>query len=68
LLRSCELLGFALGGAPTVALFEGAGIVLGFATPPVFGVVPPVFDVVWARAKVLDRRTSAIVAQRRFIV
>ena len=59
------MLGFALGGAPTVALFDG---VLGFATPPVFGVVPPVFDVVWAKATVPDRRTSAIVVQRRFMV
>jgi hypothetical protein len=47
--RSCELLGFAVGGCPTVALFDGAGAVdgaLGFATPPVFGVIPPVVGVV----------------------
>jgi predicted MFS family arabinose efflux permease len=59
------LLGFALGGVATGALFEGA---LGFATPPVFGVTPPVFGVVWARAKVPDRRTRAIVVQRRCMV
>ena len=52
------MLGLAVGGAPTVALLDGA---LGFATPPVFGVTPPVLGVVWAKAKVLDRRTSAIV-------
>ena len=43
------MLGFADGGCPTVALFDGAGAVdgeLGFATPPVFGVMPPVVGVV----------------------
>ena len=44
------MLGFAVGGCPTVALFDGAGAlvdgVLGFATPPVFGVMPPVVGVV----------------------
>ena len=40
------MLGFALGGCPTVALFDGAGAIAGFATPPVFGVTPPVFGVV----------------------
>jgi hypothetical protein len=54
-----------------VALFDGVGTLvdgeLGFATPPVFGVMPPVFGVVWAKAKVLDRTTSAAVAQKRFM-
>jgi len=43
--RSWELLGFAVGGWPTVALFDGAGA-LGFVTPPVLGVMPPVLGVV----------------------
>lgn len=66
------MLGFAVGECPTVTLFDGEGTLvdgeLGFATPPVFGVMPPVVGVVWAKAKVLDRRTSAAVAQMRFMV
>jgi hypothetical protein len=52
------LLGFAGRGFTTGALVEGA---LGLATPPVFGVTPPVLGVVWARAKVPDIRTIEIV-------
>ena len=65
------MLGFADGDCPTVALLDGDGAVdgeLGLATPPVFGVMPPVVGVVWARANVPDIRTSAIAAQMRFMM
>ena len=47
-MRSEGLLGLVVGGAPTVALFDVVLVdgELGFETPPVFGVIPPVVGVV----------------------
>src|SRR6185312_11247885 len=61
LLMSCGLLGLAFFDWPTVARFDGAGVA-GLATPPVFGTCE-----FWASANVVDRRTSAVAAQRRFM-
>ena len=60
MLRSCELLGLAFGDCPTVALLDGVGILVGFAAAG--------GGADWAKAKPPDSRTSAIVAQRRFMV
>jgi hypothetical protein len=58
------LLGFTPGARPTVASFDGEGIMVGFVAPVVFGIP----KVLCARARPPDRRKIAIVADRRFIV